>query len=144
MRLLLLALVAMLAGCATSTESAVISVQGEGDARSYHVEFDASQPNLGLYEDAKCARTQAFTVHDLLLAWDHEVELEFFDASFGCGFTLCAIGGFPAAEVDGETRGCFERGGYWSVFLNGEMATVGISELAVVNGDQVAFIWEAF
>lgn len=144
MRLLCLGLV-LLAGCASGLDTASLAVMGGPLDVEEDVPFDSdTRPTAHLYQARGQAHPGFYTLHDLLFEWaahGHDLETESYDGDFGHGFALCAIDGFPAATQDGQPRGCFERGGYWAVSVDGEAAQVGMSDIAVHAGGSFSLAW---
>ncbi len=149
MRFLLCAALLLLAGCAAPLDTATVDVTGGGLDISDTLAFGVdSRPSTFLYEMYDKDHADFYTAHDLLLEWslqnDHDVEVEWFDSSFGFGYALCAVDDFPARVVDGAARGCFERDGFWAMTLNGEAAQVSMGEIEIRAGDKFALTWTPF
>lgn len=146
MRILLIVLLVALSGCASDLETAHLAIAG-GDLdidEERHYDPEA-RPTAPLYEAEGRSHPGVYSLHDLLHEWaqetDHELETQFYDGDFGYGFTLCAIDDFPPAQHQGEERGCFERGGYWAVSVDGEAADVGMSDIGVEDGETFQLTW---
>ncbi len=149
MRILMIVALLLLAGCAAPIDSAQVTVTGGGGDSTTLVAFDEdTRPTTHLYTIHGKEHAAFYTAHDLLLEWStqngHDLEVEWFDSSFGYGYALCAVDDFPPRVVDGGARGCFERDGFWAMSLNGEAAQVSMGEIQIRDGDDFAITWTSY
>lgn len=153
MRVLLLLLGVLLSGCfggADDHETVILRVEGGDLDTIYAVRFaPGAEPTTNQYTLYGKDHANGTTAHDILWLWSVEtgtpIEVEWFDASFGHGYSLCAIDGFPVAQDDdGQHLGCFDRGGFWSIEVDGEAAEVGMSDLIIHDEEQLSFTWTPF
>lgn len=122
------ALALALAGCASPDEEAAETDEAEvafemGDDRTQHtVSYDPDdRPTMNLYDDAEAQRPDAFTVHDLLAQVDEETDTAIetrHDPDLG----------YELVAVDGTEPGQGER---WTLYVDGERETAGISTVTV-------------
>ncbi len=149
MRILMIAALLLMAGCAAPIDTADVTIAGGGLDSTTAIAFDdGSRPTIHLYTIHGKEHAPFYTAHDLLLEWStqdrHDLEVEWFDSSFGYGYALCAVDDFPPRIMDGIARGCFERDGFWAMSVNGEAAQVSMGEIQIRDGDTFALTWTGY
>lgn len=136
----LLLAAALLAGCADTDAPVTYLVAEFGDpgARDgFSVEVAShldTRPTQEMYDRDGIPHPDGYTVHDQLEEWSRQTGRSYAttsypDTGFGAGYFLTGLDGVNA---DGTSA-------YWSLSINGEPSSVGMSQAVLAEGDTVTW-----
>lgn len=136
----LLVCLAALAGCAGPDGTLTrMEVRFNGEATDFTADVRShldSRPAQAQYDRDGIPHPDAYTAHDQIEEWSQQsrktyATTSYPDSGFGAGYFLTGIDGVSADGVSA----------YWSLSINGEPATVGMSEAVVRAGDTVTWTY---
>jgi plastocyanin len=129
-----------LAGCADPAGTLTrMEVHFDGHGADFSADVRShldDRPLSAQYERDGVPHPDAYTVHDQIEEWSRQTHktyatTSFPDSGFGAGYFLTGIDGVSA---DGSSA-------YWSLSVNGEPSTKGMSEVVVAEGDTVTWTY---
>lgn len=129
-----------LAGCSGATGAVThleVRFSGQGTDVTYDLRSDLdARPTQAQYDRDGVPHPDAYTAHDQLEDWSRETRKtyatsSFPDTGFGAGYFLTGLDGVNA---DGASA-------YWSLSVNGQESSQGMSQARVAEGDTVTWTY---
>lgn len=126
-------------GCVQDEATATLEYDGPDATQRLPFDFDpADRPAQDAYDDNGVDHPDFYNAHDLTVVWadatGRDVDIRFFDSSFGQGFFLASIDGVP---TEGDDR-------FWQLSVNGTASMAGIHEVRVVDGTTITWSLQSF